>query len=132
MLVRQISDSGISTTIIGVSTDFKSQTCEKLIKVKGFNYLCAVEESDLQTYLVDQFDFTFFPCVYDVNISVTSANIESIKVYGSVDHDITYLKEGNSFIVTKFSSGFPSALEINKSGAVQTKGGLILVKFIPE
>jgi hypothetical protein len=60
----------VATTIIGVSSDFKSQTCEKLIKVKGFNYLCAVEEDDLQTYLVDQFDYTFFPCVQNAVIRV--------------------------------------------------------------
>ena len=42
LLIKKISETGVSTTIIGVSSDFKSETCEKLIKVKGFNYLCAV------------------------------------------------------------------------------------------
>jgi hypothetical protein len=56
----------INTSIIGVSTDFRSETCEKLIEVKGFNYFCAIKDSDLQTYLVDRFDFIFFPCVQNV------------------------------------------------------------------
>lgn len=89
-LIRDISDAGVSTTIIGVSTDFKSSTCEKLIQVKGFNYLCAVENSDLQTYLVDQFDYTFFVCVQDVLITVESEDIEGITVFGSVDHNVKY------------------------------------------
>lgn len=89
-LIQQISDTGISTTIIGVSSDFKSSTCERLIKVKGFNYLCAVEDSDLQTYLVDQFDYTFFPCIQDTVITIKSDSIEEIQVFGSVDHDIKY------------------------------------------
>lgn len=29
-------------------------------------------------------------------------------------------------------SGFPSALELNKKGEIETKGGLILVKFVPK
>ena len=41
-LISEISKSGVNTTIIGVSTDFKSSTCEKLIAEKGFNYMCAV------------------------------------------------------------------------------------------
>ena len=40
--------------------------------------MCAVEEQDLQTYLVDQFDYTFFPCVQDVTIKVESESIEAI------------------------------------------------------
>ncbi len=128
-LIRQISDSGISTTIIGVSTDFQSQTCEKLIKVKGFNYLCAVENEDLQTYLVDQFDYTFFPCVQDTTITITSQDIDQIEVFGSVDSDVKYATSNHTFTVTKMKSGFPSALTLNKQGQVETKGGLILVKF---
>lgn len=129
-LIEQISSAGISCTIIGVSTEFKSETCEKLIKVKGFNYMCAVEESDLQTYLVDQFDYTFFPCVQDVHITLQSQFIEAISVFGSVDHDVTYPVEANTFTVTKLASVFPSALSLNKQGHLQTKGGLILVKFV--
>lgn len=53
-------------------------------------------------------------------------------MFGSVDHDVKYEVEGNNFIVTKMNSGFPSALEKNKMGNIETKGGLILVKFDPK
>jgi hypothetical protein len=42
-----MSISGINTTIIGVSDEFNSKLCEKLIDIKGFNYFCAVEDIDL-------------------------------------------------------------------------------------
>ena len=40
-LIIQIAEEGINMTLIGISDDFKSETCEKLKNVKGFNYLCA-------------------------------------------------------------------------------------------
>jgi uncharacterized protein YegL len=131
-LIQDITEAGVSTTIIGVSTDFQSSTCERLIKIKGFNYLCAVENQDLQTYLVDQFDYTFFPCLQDVLITIDSQSISDIEVFGSVDGDVKYPVHGNTFTVTKMKSGFPSALTLNKQGRLEMKGGLILVKFKPK
>jgi hypothetical protein len=69
--------------------------------------------------------------VEDTIISLRSNLIEDIEVFGSVDHDVKYEKEGNCFTVTKMKSGFPSALTTNKQGKVEMKGGLILVKFKP-
>ena len=40
--------------------------------------MCAVENEDLQTYLVDQFDYTFFPCVKDTTIKIKSDCIKDI------------------------------------------------------
>lgn len=43
ILIDKISSQdNINTTIIGVSSNFKSTTCEDLVEVKGFNYFCAV------------------------------------------------------------------------------------------
>ena len=40
--VEEVADSqNIHTTIIGVSDDFVSSTCEKMNEVEGFNYFCA-------------------------------------------------------------------------------------------
>lgn len=94
--------------------------------------MCAVNNSDLQTYLVDQFDYTFFPCVQNVTISITSEDVQDIQVYGSVDHDVRYSPEGDRFTVTKMTTGFPSALNISKTGETETKGGLILVHLKPK
>lgn len=39
--VEEIESSEIHTTIIGISDAFKSDVCEELSEVKGFNYFCA-------------------------------------------------------------------------------------------
>jgi hypothetical protein len=49
--VEGVSHNDIHVTIIGISDEFRSSTCEKLNNVKGFNYFCAVEVSDLKKYL---------------------------------------------------------------------------------
>jgi hypothetical protein len=39
--VQNVQNSGIHTSIIGISDDFKSSTCEKMNEIEGFNYFCA-------------------------------------------------------------------------------------------
>lgn len=102
VLIDEISSqSNINTTIIGVSSEFRSTTCEDLVEVKGFNYFCAVENEDLQTYLFDRFDYNFFPCVKKVQIEIESEEIESIEVFGAVDSKRKYQKQGDKMTVTK-------------------------------
>ena len=100
-----------------------------MVEVKGFNYFCAVENEDLQTYLADRFDYNFFPCVKRVHIGIESEEIESIEVFGAVDSKKKYEKDGNKLTVTKMETGFPSDVQTNKKGLVETQGGLILVKL---
>ena len=38
-------------TVIGISDSFKSNVCEQLKNVKGFNYFCAVNEEDIKKYV---------------------------------------------------------------------------------
>jgi len=64
-------------TIIGISNEFRSQTCETLKNVKGFNYFCAINQDDIKKYVFETFDFGFFPSAYDVYISVKSHDIKS-------------------------------------------------------
>lgn len=118
--IAKLSEESIHTTIIGISSSFKSDVCEKLNEVKGFNYFCAVENSDLQKYLYDNFDWTFFPSAYDIEISLHSDNVKFFQVFGSPDASkvATYNnfgKKGESqFIITRTKSSFPSELTILK------------------
>ncbi len=91
--IAKISESSnIGTTIVGISKDFRSETCEQLTEVRGFNYFCAVESGDLQLYLSDRFDYNFFVCTRNTVISIESDDIESIKAYGTCDQKRTYVK----------------------------------------
>lgn len=76
--VCNVEESSIHTTIIGISDYFRSSVCESLNEVKGFNYFCATEVDDLKKYLFENFSFTFFPDTFDIQISVTSKNIQKI------------------------------------------------------
>ncbi len=60
----------IHITIIGISDDFVSSTCESMNEIEGFNYFCATEVVDLQKYLFENFSFTFFPANYDIKIEL--------------------------------------------------------------
>ena len=59
-------DHNIHLTIVGISDEFNSKTCEDLKDTKGFNYFCAVTEEDVLKYLFETFDYTFFPSSYNV------------------------------------------------------------------
>ena len=85
--VEEVAHSqNIHTTIIGVSDDFISSTCEKMNEVEGFNYFCATEVEDLKKYLFENFNFTFFPSNYNIQIDlVENKNVQSIEVFGTVD-----------------------------------------------
>ena len=64
--IDKVEQSGIHTSIIGISDDFKSKTCEKMNEIKGFNYFCATEVDDLKKYLFENFSYTFFPANFDI------------------------------------------------------------------
>lgn len=68
--VHEVENSGIHTTIVGISDYFRSEYCEKLIEVRGFNYFCATEVDDLSKYMFENFAYTFFPSNFDIEISV--------------------------------------------------------------
>lgn len=114
--VEKVSKNDIHVTIIGISDDFRSSTCEKLNLVKGFNYFCAVETSDLKKYLFENFDWTFFPSAFHMQISIETPDIKFFKVYGTSDASKVneynnFAVKGNSkYIITKTETCFPSEL----------------------
>jgi Mg-chelatase subunit ChlD len=85
--IEKVSENDINVTIVGISDDFRSSTCEQLSNVRGFNYFCAVETSDLNKYLFENFDFTFFPCAYDIEVTLESNDVKFFNVYGTSDSD---------------------------------------------
>ena len=93
-----------------------------------------MEQSDLIKYLFENFDYTFFPCAYDIEVSLESEDVKFFNVYGTADSDQvkTYnnfvMKGNKKFIITKTKTCFPSELEI-KGGVIHMHGGLILVEL---
>ena len=101
-------------TIVGISTEFNSKTCEDLKGTKGFNYFCATNDEDIMKYLFETFDYTFFPSSSDIVMSLEAENVSGIEVFGTSDEvkvqpfEETSTTEGNSFVITRSPSYFPS------------------------
>ena len=68
----------IHTSIIGISTEFQSQSCEVFKDIKGFNYFCAVNQEDIKKYVFETFDFGFFPSVTNIQVDIESEDIGGI------------------------------------------------------
>jgi hypothetical protein len=125
---------GINTTVVGISTSFRSNICEKLKYVRGFNYFCAVNEEDIKKYVFETFDFGFFPAAYDIQVQLSSSNVKSLEVFGSPDaeqvsaYNDSFSDERTTFVITKMKSVFPSEVEIH-NGTLFTVGGLLLIKL---
>lgn len=91
----------------------------------------------MKHYLFENFDYTFFPCLYDIEIRLKSSNVSMFNTFGTPDNDKVF--ENNNFskkgiedyLVTQIPTLFPSELEY-AGDDVLTHGGLILVKTIPK
>ena len=82
-LIKEAADEGIYTTIFGFGVNLNSSFLEKVTKNIGFNYFSALESSDIQKILVDEFDYNFFPVAHKINISLKSTDFNIIDSYGS-------------------------------------------------
>lgn len=83
--------------------------------IKGFNYFSAVNQDDIKKYVLETFDFGFFPSANNIQIDIDSTDISSIEVFGTPDSDKVeeYRKEstlGSLWTVTKMKSCFPSEI----------------------
>ena len=132
--VQKASETNIHLSIVGVSSSFRSETCEKLKNIKGFNYFSAVNEEDLMKYIFHTFDFGFFPAAHDIELNIKANNLKSFQVYGSTDADQVsdyndgFVGEASEFVISRMKSVFPSEISI-KNGDVLTVGGLVLLKL---
>lgn len=106
-----------------------------MVKIRGFNYFCATENTDLQKYLVDNFDYTFFPLAYNIQIQLNTQNLLTFDIFGTPDSKEVHsygnpaIKNKTNFVLTKMESAFPSDLTVDKDGFHVTQGGLILLRY---
>jgi hypothetical protein len=131
-VVENAAKMGINTSIIGISTNFRSEACEVFKDIKGFNYFCAVDQEDIQKYVFDTFDFGFFPSASNIQIELRSKDIYGFEVFGTPDaekvENYNTIVVDNNWTVSRIQSCFPSEIEI-QGDTVYTYGGLILLKL---
>jgi uncharacterized protein YegL len=111
---RTANEENVNLSIIGVSTDFDSKTCENLKDTLGFNYFCAVTKEDILKHMFETFDYAFFPSANNIRIILQSDDVKSNEVFGAPDEvkPLPYQEEGttqgNDFLVSHIKSAFPS------------------------
>lgn len=116
--IKKASQAEIHLTIIGVSSSFRSSTCQCLKNVKGFNYFSAINEDDLMKYVFETFDFGFFPVAHDIELDITCDNIKSFKAYGSTDaeevdnYNNNFNEKQETYTISRMKSIFPSEISI--------------------
>ena len=120
-----VHENKIEITIIGISQDANSHLAEVVAYEKGCNYYNVLYPSDLEKYLVKQFNYICFPYSYNVKVKYNSTNLKLVECLGVGNKKI---KEGNNVDICEMGSAVPSELKLI-NGENYMEGGLILLKL---
>ena len=124
---------------MAISSESNLILAEKLSKFKGCNYFPICKSSDLENYLVKNFNYIFFPIAYDTKIIVKSENTKFLRCFGGENDLIDEFDNKNedfspaplnlnNEIIFNLGSTFSSNLLKIKDN-LYSKGGLILLKL---
>jgi hypothetical protein len=126
---------------MAISSESNLSLADKLCHFKGFNYFPITNSSDLETFLIKNFNYIFFPIAYDTKITIKS-NAQILKCVGggndlfdefnNKNNEVEAPNPSNE-IIFDFGTAFSSELlKINDKNGVEklySKGGLILLKI---
>ena len=135
-----VEEKGISITIIAISEESNLTLADKVCHFKGCNYFSITKSSELETFMVKNFNYIFFPIAHNTKLNIISENSQIIKCIGG-DNELPDDFENNESIEIpkpqkeisfEFGSAFSSELIRIKDNEgndnIYTKGGLILLK----
>jgi hypothetical protein len=80
---EKISEEGIYVTILGISSDFRTDLAEMTSHVKGANYVVIKEIKDISKYLVEDFEYLCFSDATNISLEVTTQNLKIERIVGS-------------------------------------------------
>ena len=80
---EKISLEGIYITILGISSNFRTDLAEMTSHIKGANYVVIKESKDINKYLVEDFEYLCFQNATDLTLEVTTPNIKIERIVGS-------------------------------------------------
>ena len=148
-----VNKYNILVTIVAIGNDSNTSLANHLCKEKGCNYFSAVEDEDIEYFLVKNFKYITFPLCYDMKVEIDeNKEFEVEKVIGIENGENNFFKnaeapnnindnnENNDAppiinindnfgkIVFEENSVFPSELTIH-NGDFYQKGGLIILKI---
>ena len=128
----------IPCTIIAISSESNVALADKLSHFPGCNYFTVIKSTDLENYLVNNFNYIFFPIAYELKMKIKSDNAKIIKCIGdqnTILDEFDKNKNQNAVIENKvefdFGTSFSSDMLFLKDKAY-SKGGYILLKISPD
>ena len=144
LIKKCVEEKNISITFMAIGSESNLDLADKLCDFKGCNYFPITKSSDLETFLVKNFNYIFFPIAYDTKITIKS-NVQILKCvggenaisdeYSNIDNEDEAPMPSN-IISFNFGSAFPSDLLKIKDNSgnekLYSKGGLILLKINPD
>ena len=80
---EKISLEGIYITILGISSNFRTDLAEMTSNIKGANYVIIKESKDIIKYLVEDFEYLCFQNASDLVFEVTTPYIKIERIVGS-------------------------------------------------
>jgi hypothetical protein len=146
MLFKQcVEEKGISITIMAISSESNLVLAEKMTHFKGCNYFPIIKSSDLEEFLVNNFNYVFFPIAYNTTIKIKSDNSKIIKCIGGENEILDEFNNINNEDVAPtasnevifnlgsvFSSDLIKVIDNDGIERKYSKGGLILLKINPD
>jgi Mg-chelatase subunit ChlD len=80
---EKISLEGIYITILGISSEFRTDLAEMTSHIKGANYVVIKEIKDINKYLVEDFEYLCFQNATDLSLEVISPYLKIERIVGS-------------------------------------------------
>ena len=85
---ENISNEGIFVTILGISSNFRTDLAEMTAHIKGANYVVIKESKDINKYLVEDFEYLCFPDASDISLEITTPYIKIERIVGSGKEEV--------------------------------------------
>jgi Ca-activated chloride channel homolog len=128
------SEAGIFTTFIGMGLNFDTTLVNKLISVKGANYLSISNQEEFRKIIVDDFNYIVTPMFFNVDVEVISDSFELVRSYGTNEDTMAFEKE------QKMEKSAKTPSEGKKVASIRTlmasdlcekgvKGGIFVLKI---
>ena len=80
-ILQKLANKGVYFTFIWVGIDFQQAFVQKIANYKWANYFFVNSSYDIYKRLVDEFDYNFFPMIYNLSFKIDDPDIVE-KVYG--------------------------------------------------
>ena len=98
---EKISSENIYITILGISSDFRSDMAEMTSHIKGANYVVIREIEDIKKYLVEDFEYLCFQNASNLTLEVTTPYVKIERIVGSGKEGVEEVTDNSGWNLEK-------------------------------